>query len=138
MYGSPGSVATAIEHAVKDGDFSSYPELTGLRVKGIPPEHNPNLRLMIALKVTDNGYFQYLFFDVKNNHRTIYQIKKVHGRWVMAPPDAFYFLDSGEWLLFFTPLLTIWWSLIAVVAVAVAVFRIAGHFRDQIYRPPIT
>lgn len=136
LYASPGSVATAIELALHNNDPALFAELTGLRHKIRPPQANPNLYFMTVLKVTDSGYFQYLFFDVKTYLRTVFNIKKVDGRWVMVPRDAYYFLDSGDWLLFFLPATAVWWSLLAVIAIGMAISRIAARFREQIYRLP--
>lgn len=133
LYSSPGSVAGAIEGALHGDDRSIFVELTGLRHPIRPPAKNPNERMMIVLEVTRAGYFQELFFDVKTFQRSIYHIKKVDGRWVMVPPDAYYYLDSGDWLLFYTPLLLVWWSLLVVVAMGISVFRLASAFRQQLY-----
>ena len=136
LYSSPGSVATAIESALRNNDPALLAELTGLRHKIRPLQTNPNLYFMTVLKVTDAGYFQYLFLDVKTYLRTVFNIKKVDGRWVMVPSDAYYFLDSGDWLLFFLPATAVWWSLLAVIAIGVAISRIAARFREQVYRLP--
>jgi hypothetical protein len=133
LYDSPGPVAVAIEQALHRDDRSIFSELTGLRMKIRPPEGNPNIHLMIVLKVTDQGYFQYLFFDVKTYHRIVYNIKKVGGRWVMVPYDAYYFLDNGDWLLFFTPALLLYWSFLAVIGVGLGIYYLAARFREQLY-----
>jgi len=133
LYDSPGSVSIAIEQALHRDDRPIFAELTGLRRKINPPEANPNIHLMIVLKVTADGYFQTLFFNTKNYQRIVYNIKKVGGRWVMVPRDAYYFLDSGDWLLFFTPVLIVWWGLLAVVSVSIGTFHLAARFREQLY-----
>ncbi len=135
LYPSPGAVASAIELALHNNTPSIFAELTGLRHKIRPPQPNPDIHLMVVLKVTDSGYYQYLFFNVKTYERIVYHIKKVDGRWVMVPRSPYYFLDSGDWLLFFIPAATIWWSLLAVVAVGTAIYRLAARFREQQYRP---
>ena len=136
LYLSPGSVASAIELALHQDNPDLFAELTGLRFKAPPPQANPNVHLMILWKITDAGYFQYLFFDVKNYQRIIYNVKQVNERWVMVPFDAYYYLDSGDWLLFFLPAASIWWSVLLVVAVGVMVYRVAARFRGQIFHPP--
>ncbi len=135
LYPSPGAVASAIELALHNNTPSVFVELTGLRHKIRPPQANPDIHLMVVLRVTDSGYYQYLFFNVKTYERIVYHIKKVDGRWVMVPRSPYYFLDSGDWLLFFIPAATIWWSLLAVVAVGTAIYRLAARFREQQYRP---
>jgi hypothetical protein len=132
-YRSPGLVAAAIEQALHSDDRSIFAELTGLRAKIRPPEANPDIRLMIVLKVTDAGYFQYLFFNTQNYQRIVYNIKKVDGRWVFVPRDAYYFLDSGDWLLLFTPLLIVWWGLLAVTSLGIGILYLAARFREQLY-----
>jgi len=136
LYPSPGAVASAIELALHNDTPSIFAELTGLRHKLRPPQANPDIRLMVVLKVTDSGYFQYLFFNIKTYQRIVYNVKEVDGRWVMVPRDLYYFLDSGDWLLFFIPAATIWWSVLAVIAVGTAIFQLAARFRQQLYRPP--
>lgn len=136
LYSSPGAVASAIELALHQDQSPLLAELTGLRFKMRPLQENPNARLMVLWKITDSGYFQYLFFDVRNYHRIIYNIKKVNGRWVMVPYDAYYYLDSGDWLLFFSPAVAIWWSVLLVVTMGVTVYRIASRFREQVFHPP--
>ncbi len=135
QYASPGSVAIAIEQALNTGDLSIFTELTGLRSRFRPPEANPNLRLMVLIDVSEAGYYQYLYFDVKNYHRFVFNTKQVDGRWVMAPQDTYYYLDSGDWLLFFTPFLSLWWSLLAVISASVGIFTLAKRFRQQLYGP---
>jgi hypothetical protein len=135
LYPSPGAVASAIELALHNETPSTFAELTGLRHEMRPPQASPDVRLMIVLKVTDAGYYQYLFFNVKTYQRIVYNVKEVNGRWILAPRDPYYFLDSGDWLLFFTPATAIWWSLLAVVAVGTVTFRLAARFREQLYHP---
>ena len=135
LYPSPGAVASAIELALHDDTPSTFAELTGLRHKIRPPQPNPDIHLMVALKVTDAGYYQYLFFNVKTYERIVYYVKEVDGRWVMVPRDSYYYLDSGDWLLFFTPAATIWWSLLAVIAAGAVTYRLAARFREQLYHP---
>jgi hypothetical protein len=136
LYPSPGTVASAIEQALHDDTPSLFAELTGLRLKIRPPQANPDVRLMILWKVTDKGYFQYLFFNTRTYHRIIYNIKQVDGRWVWVPRDLYYFLDSGDWLLFFSPAAAIWWIVLTVTAVGLGIFSIAARFREQQYRFP--
>jgi hypothetical protein len=133
LYPSSGAVASAIELALHNNTPSTFAELTGLRHKMRPPQANPDIHLMVALKVTDAGYHQYLFFNVKTYERIVYNVKEVDGRWVLVPRDPYYFLDSGDWLLFFTPAATIWWSLLAVISVGMFTFRLATRFREQLY-----
>lgn len=135
-YASPGAAAIAIEEGLHNEDPSIYAELTGLRRQIHPPDANPNARLMMLWEVTDEDYYQYLFFDVVTYHRLMFNVKQVDGRWVMVPQDTFYFLDSGEWQLFFTPAVTIYWSLLVVILVGAGIFKLAARFRRQIYAHP--
>jgi hypothetical protein len=135
LYPSPGAVVSAIELALHDNTPAIFAELTGLRHKMRPPQANPDIRLMIVLKVTDRGYFQYLFYNVKTYERIVFNVKEVNGRWVLAPRDIHYFLDSGDWLLFFLPAAAIWWSVLSVIAAGTAIYRLAARFREQLFRP---
>jgi hypothetical protein len=136
QYPSPGTVASAIEQALHKDNPAIFAELTGLRRRIRPPQANPNVRLMILWKVTDQGYFQYLFFNTKTYQRIMYNIKQVDGRWVWVPRDLYYFLDSGDWLLFFLPAAALWWSVLVVIAVGVSIYTLAARFREQQYRFP--
>jgi hypothetical protein len=89
---------------------------------------------MILLKIDDAGYFQYLYFDVKTYERIVYNVKQVNGRWVVVPRDAYYYLDSGKWLIVLIPSVTIWWSLLIVIGVAIFIFRIAAKARARLFR----
>jgi hypothetical protein len=135
-YSYPGAVAAGIEEGLHTADSALFAELTARRGRFQTPEANPNVRQLIVLEVTDSGYYQVLYFDMHTYRRIVYHIKEVSGRWVMVPEDAFYFLDSGDWLVFFTPAAVIWWSVMVVVWVGIGIYRMAVHFRNEIYRPP--
>jgi hypothetical protein len=53
-----------------------------------------------------------------------------------VPRDLYYFLDGGDWLLFFSPAAAIWWIVLTVTAVGLGIFSIAARFREQQYRFP--
>jgi hypothetical protein len=134
LYSSPSIVAEALEKSIRTNDPPLYAELTGLRKKSRPIEHNPNIRLAILLQVDDAGYFQYLFFDVKTYARSTFYIKKVMGRWVVVPQDMYFYLDSGRWLVFFTPLALIWWGALLIGALVILIHRSAARFREGIFK----
>jgi len=135
-YSNPSAVAVRIEEGLHTADSALFAELTATRRKFRPPEANPDVHLLILLKVSEEGYYQYLFFDAHTYRRIVYYIKEVSGRWVMAPEDAFYFLDSGDWLVFFTPAAVIWWSVMVVVWVGMGIYRMAARFRNGFSHPP--
>lgn len=136
LYASPGSVAAAAEQVIRTGETELYAELTGLRFPAPLPEINPDVFLMVLLKVNKAGYYQYLFFNVKTYERLIVNVKQVQGRWVLVPKSAYYYLDSGDWLLFFSPFITIWGSLFFVIFLGIGLHRLGSRFRNQLYRYP--
>ena len=134
LYSNPSMVAEALEEAIRTNDQTLYADLTGLRTKLRSIEHNPNIRLATLLEVDDAGYFEYLFFDVKTYARSPFFIKKVMDRWVVVPQDMYFYLDSGRWLVVFTPLALIWWGALLVGALAILIYRSAARFRENLYK----
>jgi len=132
-YFAPGVVAQSMEQVIHNGDMQLYAELTGLRKMARPPAQNPNVHLAILYDVNQAGYFQYLYFDVKTYHRSTYYVKEEMGRWVVVPEDAYFYLDSGRWLLVFTPLIIIWWAILLTVGLGKLVFNLASRFRRDIF-----
>ena len=136
IYDAPGIVAMALEQALRTGNTSLFADLTGLNKKPGPLEPNLNIRLTILLDVDDAGYFKYLYFNVKNYERAPHYIKEVNNRWVVVPQDAYFYLDSGQWLLTFTPLAAIWWLFLIVVGSGIFVFQWAARVRRVLFRMP--
>jgi hypothetical protein len=135
VYSAPGAVAIALEQAIREDDPGLYAELTALRKPRPVPGANPDVRLLLLLEVSERGYFDYLFFNTKTYERATHHIKKVNDRWVVFPQDAYYYLDSGEWIKTFSPLAALYWSILFVVEIAVIVFRLAAKIRESMYHP---
>ncbi len=134
-YSSPGTVAIALEQAIRNGDAQLYSELTGLRGgKARIVQPKPSIVLSILIDVDDRDYFHYLYFDINTYLRETHYIKEVNGRWVATPPDAYFYFDSGEWTTVFAPLAAIWWAVLTVVALAIYVSRSAARTRASFGR----
>lgn len=134
LYSSPRATIEALEKAIQTGDSIVYAELIGLRKKPSAVKHKPDIRLAMLMEVDDAGYFHYLFFDAKTYERSPFYLKKLPGRWVVVPQDAYFFLDSGKWLVIFTPLALIWWSLLIVVELAIFIHRYAARVRESLFK----
>lgn len=134
IYHSPGTIARALEHALRNGDAQLYSELTGLRGKArtVPPR--PSIVLSILIDVDDRDYFHYLYFDINTYLRETHYIKEVNGRWVATPQDAYFYFDSGQWTKVFAPLAAVWWAVFMVVVLAVNVSRSAARTRASFGR----
>ena len=132
-YSAPGAVAIALEEALRKNDERLYAELTALREPRAVPKPNPDVRLLILWEVSQRDYFDYLFFNIKTYERAMHHVKKIDDRWVLVPQDFFYYLDSGEWVLTFTPLAALWWLVLFVAEVGVIVFRFAAKTREALY-----
>lgn len=135
-YNSPSTVAITLETVLRTGDQSIFNELTGLNNKLPAPTPNRNLRLIYLLDVDKAGYFHYLYYDVKTYRRALYYVKQVGGRWVVVPQDAYFYIDSGQWKVVFTPLAVIWWSLLLVIGIGITVYRGAARAREVIFHLP--
>ncbi len=133
MYDSPGSIAMGVEKAVQTGDAALFQELSGLR-RSIPVKSSPDTIFTILLDVDDRGYFHYLYLDMGNYHRKVYYVKQVRERWVVVPEDFYYYWDSGRWWDVYLPLALVWWVILAVVIVAVFVYRLGGKYREAMHR----
>ena len=130
-YGTPASVAHALERALQTDDQVLLAELQGLR-RPTPFKTDPNIVLIMLLD-RDAVYYDYLYSDERTYARYVYHVQKVRGRWVVAPSDPHYYLCSGRWLATFGPLVLLWWMLEAVVILAVWGFRAAARFRARMY-----
>lgn len=129
LYGVPGDVAVAMEKVLQTGDEDLYAELTGLRVKAKPPEANPNMHFVMLWEIDEKGYFDYLYYDVKTFERAMIYVKEVDNRWVVVPQDAYFYLDSGRWLLTLAPLAALWWTIWLLVGLVVMIVHVAARYR---------
>jgi hypothetical protein len=92
------------------------------------------MALTIVLDVDQRGYFHYLFFDVKTYRRAVYYIKEVNDRWVVVPEDAIFAFNSGRWLVTFSPLAAIWWTILIFSGLGIMIFFRAARFREEAAR----
>ena len=131
QYDTPGAVARALEGALQTDDRELLAELQGLR-RTAAFEANPKI-IFIMLWERDDRYFTYMYLDMQTLRRHPHYVEKVKGRWVVTPPDAYYYLHSGRWLVVFTPLAIVWWLLEIVVILGVLVYRLSARLREEMY-----
>ena len=130
-YDTPGSVARALERTLQEDDRALLAELQGLQRPAVF-EMSPRMTF-VMLWERDDRYISYLYLDRQTYKRYPHYIEQVKGRWVVAPPDAHYYLHSGHWLIVFAPLVIVWWLVEIVVVLAVWVFRVSARLREQMY-----
>lgn len=130
-YDTPGAVTRALERALQTDDQALLAELQGLR-RTAAFETGPSL-IFVTLLERDDRYFTYLYFDTQTYKRYVHYVEQMEGRWVVTPPDAYYYLHSGRWLVVFSPVATVWWLLEIVVTLGVLVYRLSARLRAQMY-----
>jgi hypothetical protein len=130
-YSTPGEVARTLESALQNGDEELLAELQGLRWPA-RYEANPKLTFVMLWESTDR-YFTYLYFDMQTYERQPHYIEEVDERWVMSPPDLYYYMRSGRWKGVFLPIAIVWWLVGGVTIVLVWMARVSERFRAQLY-----
>ncbi len=133
-YAAPGSVALALERALQTGDRAILPELQGYEADNPPFLPNPNI-YTILMEVDEAGYFHYMYYDVKTFDREFHYIKEYNNRWIYVPTGAFFYLDSGQWLRTFAPVAAVYYAVLIVYGLGLAVFRTGRRLRESIFRP---
>lgn len=123
-------MARALERVLHTDDRELLVELQGLR-RPAALETSPNL-IFVMLWEHNDRYISYLYFDMQTYERYMHYVEQVGGRWVVAPPDAYYYLHSGRWLGIFLPVAIVWWLLKIVVALAVWLFRASARLRARL------
>ncbi len=108
QYHTPGAAAKALESALQTGDSSLLADLQGLRWPATF-ETSPTIAWVQLWERTDR-YITYLYFDVDVNEPYPYHFEEVRGRWVVAPPDIHYFVESGAYKHLFLSFSLIWWA----------------------------
>ncbi len=109
QYASPGAVVTTLERALRRGEFALQAELQGLRS---PRDFGASAQMEMAVRLqSDSSYEAYLFYDSARKTRHVFYVHAVRGRWVLAPEDAYFYLNSGRWLRVALPLALSWWLL---------------------------
>ena len=130
-YDTPGAVARALEGALQTNDRALLAELQGLRWLAAF-KTSPKL-IFVMLWERGDRYISYLYFEMDTYKRHMHYVEQVGERWVVSPPDAYYYLHSGRWLVVFSPLAIVWWLLEIVVTLAVLVYRLSARLRAQMY-----
>jgi hypothetical protein len=129
-YNTPGSTAKAIETALQNGDRALMAELQGRRPAAF--EAMPNL-VFIMLQERTARYNTYLYLNRDTYERYTYHVEKVRGRYVVTPPDAYYYLHSGRWIDIFLPAAIGWWVLDLAALLVVWFYRLSARMREQMY-----
>jgi hypothetical protein len=130
-YATPGTVALALEAALQSGDRSALADLQGRRHPANLPT-SPYITFVMLTNRTDR-FFTYLYIDMRDYKPYEYHLEKVEGRYVVVPPDAYYYLYSGRWFRGFVPLAAGWWLLSLVGFLLVTVRRLSARLREQNY-----
>jgi hypothetical protein len=129
-YDTPGSVAKALETALQTGDRAMMAELKGRRSS--PFEAMPNMVFVMLQERTDR-YSTYLYLDRETYDRYTFYMEKVRGRYVVTPPNAYYYLHSGKWIGVFVPISIAWWVVELLVVLALSLYRLSTRVREQMY-----
>jgi hypothetical protein len=131
QYRTPGDAARALEGALQTDDRPLLAELQGLRWPA-KFETSPSMIFVMMWERTDR-YITYLYFDMQTYERHPHYFEKVKGRWVVAPPDVYYYIHSGQWQRVFWPLAIVWWSVGMVAIGIVSLFRVSARMRAWLY-----
>ncbi|MFQ5943805.1 MAG: hypothetical protein ACE5JF_09645 [Anaerolineales bacterium] len=132
-YETPGSVALALEGALRDADEALMAELLGTKGGPEPMAPRPSLVYVFLLdKVGD--YFHYLYFNQDDYHREVQFVKEENGRYVTSDDDLYFYIDSGRWQEVAGPLIASWWILVIVATAVMFVYRYMARVREIRYR----
>jgi len=129
-YQAPYLASGALEQAIQTGNNDLYAELTGLRGNQALPVTDPDIVYGVLLETDDNGYFHYMFINKHTYMRSMFYLQKVNDRWIVSPEDAHFHYYSDRWLKTVIPLGIVYWMILTVVELAVAVHRFAIRERD--------
>ncbi len=108
QYDTPGAVAKALESALQGNAPSLSAELQGLRWPAVL-DGSPAITWVQLWERTDR-YTTYLYYDVSVNEPYPYHVEEVRGRWVVAPSDLYYFVESGSYRTPFLVFSLTWWT----------------------------
>ncbi len=130
-YSSPEVAVRTLEVALQTGNRALLAEMQGLRWPA-RFETGASLRF-VRLRERSNRYVTYLYFDDLTLERHAYHFEQVRGRWVVSPPDLYYYVHSGQWRRTFWPLAIAWWLLLAAALVGVLLFRSVRSRNAHLY-----
>jgi len=123
-----------LERALRTGDQELLAAVRGTR--GMPRSFaaNPNVRFSVFLD-KQGEYLNYLYFDTTNYRRYHEPVRQVDGRYVVAPLDLYYFMDSGRWLQVWGPLAVLWWLVLIIATGGSRFYRTMERVRRQLSEP---
>jgi hypothetical protein len=124
-----------LETAINQGDGLLLAEIQGTRSVPRNLEPLPNVHFLIYWD-RDGKYDEYLFMDSQNYHRYMQYLRKAKGRYVRVPEGLYYYMDSGNWIHIFVPLLVIWWVLVALFTLGIWIYRSMAAVRKEMYSTP--
>lgn len=132
-YETPGSVARALEPALRNGDETRMHALLGTKRPPAPMEPRPELIFALLYDV-DDEYFHYLYFDASDYTREIQYVREHEGRYIASRSDLFFYMDSGEWTAVAGPIALTWWVLVIVFTAGVFFYRYMARVRERRYQ----
>jgi hypothetical protein len=133
-YGEIGNLLSDLEQALRTGDRDLLAAVRGIR--GTPGAFVANDNLRFSTFLDKQGeYLNYLFYDITNYWRYHEPVRKVDGRYVVAPLDFYYFMDSGRWLEIWGPIATLWWLVLVVANSTSWFYRTMERVRRQLFSP---
>jgi hypothetical protein len=129
-YSTPASTAKGIESALQNGDRALMAELQGRRAASLTAM--PNL-VFVMLEERTARYSTYLYLDRDTYEQYTYHVERVRGRYVVTPPDAYYYLHSGQWREVFVPVAVGWWAVELFFVLAWWFYRLSARRRAEMY-----
>lgn len=130
-YSSPEVAVRTLEVALQTDNRSLLAEMQGLQW---PARFKTSASLrFVRLRERSDRYTTYLFFDGQTLERHAYYFEQVRGRWVVSPPDLYYYVHSGQWRHIFWPMAIAWWLLLAAAFASVLLFRTVRSRNAHLY-----
>lgn len=131
-YASVANLLGDMELALQNGDADLMAAVRAIRGGPTPVQINPYLKFGVLLD-KKGEYFNYLYFDNRNYRRYLKPVRQVDGRYVLAPLDLYYFMDSGRWLYVWGPLAALWWIALTVVSGGMTFHRAMERLRRRMF-----
>jgi hypothetical protein len=128
-YDNPGAIARALESALQAKDLALLAELQGLRWPATFAT-GPTITWVQLWERTDR-YVTYLYFDMSRYEPYPHHVEEVRGRWVVSPPDLYYFVESGAYKSVFLTFALIWWAAGVLTMVLAYLFSTSERFGAQ-------
>jgi hypothetical protein len=131
-YETPGSVARALEIALRVGDEQLMGELLGTKSGATDIEPRPRLIFALLYDVNEK-YYHYMYFDASDYTRHMQYVKEHDGRYIASQADLFFYMDSGQWRSVAGPIAVTWWVLVIVFTAGVYFYRSMARVREERY-----